>query len=305
MKFKLGVIVFVALCGFLFISGVNVSATPSNNLKVSFIDVGEGDSILIQDQTGFNVLIDGGVPLAGPKVIDYMLEQGVDEIDVMVATHAHKDHIGGLVEVLRETDIPVHQILYNGDSGDTEIWAEFAEAVNERRLTLTAAHYPMTYTWGTSTAYVLNPVSDSAEVNQVNDNQNSKSVVILLDNADVDFLFTGDIGSSAEAAILTRFTPISAEILKVAHHGGGSSSSPEFLSAVSPAEAIISVGDNRYGYPDEETLERLLAVGARIWRTDQDGTIVVLSDGESYSINGYSPLGDYQIFLPIVVEMLH
>jgi competence protein ComEC len=304
MKYKLGVIVFSTLFGFLFIAGVNVSATPSNNLKVSFIDVGQGDSILIQDQTGFVALIDGGVPLAGPKVIDYMREQGVDEIDVMVATHAHKDHIGGLVEVLRETDIPVHQILYNGSSSDTEIWANFAEAVNERRLTLTAARYPMTFTWGASTAYVLNPVSDPAEVNQVNDNQNSKSVVILLDHADVEFLLTGDIGSSAEAAILSRFTPISAEILKVAHHGGGSSSSAIFLAAVSPAEAIISVGDNRYGYPDEETLDRLLAVGARIWRTDQFGTIVVSSNGGSYTVNGFSPSG-YQIYLPIVVELLH
>jgi len=304
MKFKLSIVVFFALIGVLFISGSNISATPSNNLKVSFIDVGEGDAILIQDVTGFNVLIDGGIPLAGPKVIDYMREQGVDEIDVMVATHAHKDHIGGLTEVLRETDIPVHQILYNGDSGDTEIWANFAEAVHDRRLTLTAVHYPMTYTWGTSTAYVLNPISDLLELNQVNDNQNSKSVVVLLDHADVDFLFTGDIGSSAEAAILSRAIPISAEILKVAHHGSESSSSASFLEAVSPSEAIISVGENPSGYPNEETLDRLLAAGARIWRTDQVGTIVVLSDGASYSINGYSPL-DYQIFLPIVVEMFH
>jgi len=129
--------------------------------------------------------------------------------------------------------------------------------------------------------------------------------VILLDHANVDFLFTGDIGSLTEATILSRGIPISAEILKVAHHGSGSSSSVPFLEAVSPSEAIISVGENPYGYPNEETLDRLLAVGARIWRTDQSGTIVVLSDGASYSINGYSSLGGYQIFLPIVVEMHH
>ena len=248
------------------------------------------------------MLIDGGKPLAGPKVIDYLREQGVDEIDVMVATHAHKDHIGGLIEVLQETDIPVHQILYNGDSGDTEIWADFAEAVRDRRLTLTAAHYPMTYTWGTSTAYVLNPVSDLLELNQVNDSQNSKSIVILLDHADVEFLFTGDIGASVEAALLSRANPISAEILKVAHHGAGSSSTAPFLAAVSPAEVIISVGKNPSGYPSRETLDRLLAAGARIWRTDQTGTIVVLSDGISYSVNGILPLG-YKVYLPIVVEM--
>jgi competence protein ComEC len=300
---KWRVIVIITVLGSLFISGWNISATPSNNLKVSFIDVGKGDSILIQDETGFNVLIDGGIPMAGAIVIDFMREQGVDEIDVMVASHAHKDHIGGLIEVLRETDIPVNQILYNGDSGDTEIWADFADAALDRRLTLTPAHYPMTYTWGTSTAYVLNPVSDPLGLNQAIDNQNAKSVVILLDHADVDFLFTGDIDSLTEAAILSRATSISAKILKVPHHGSGSSSSDAFLAAVNPVEAIISVGDNSSGYPNEETLYRLLAAGARIWRTDQSGTIVVLSDGVSYSIYGLQTLG-YQVFLPIVIDMI-
>ena len=94
MKFKLGVFVLLTIFGSLFVSGLNVSAAPGSDLTVSFIDVGKGDAILIQDETGFNVLIDGGEPLAGPKVIDYMREQAVDKIDVMVATHAHKDHIG-------------------------------------------------------------------------------------------------------------------------------------------------------------------------------------------------------------------
>jgi competence protein ComEC len=287
----------------LFISGLDISDIPSNNLKVSFIDVGYGDSILIQDITGFDVLIDGGSPLAGSKVIDYLREQGVDEIDVMVATHAHKDHIGGLTEILQMTDIPVHQILYNGDSGDTETWADFAEAVNDRRLTLTSAHYPMTYTWGTSIAYILNPAPDLVETNQVNDVQNAKSVAILLDHAEVEFLFTGDIGASGELALISRANSISADILKVSHHGSDDSSNAAFLVAVSPAEAIISVGDNPSGYPHEETLDRLQSVGARIWRTDQAGTIVVLSDGASYTVNGLLPLA-YRMYLPIVVEML-
>lgn len=303
MNFKSGVIVLLTFLGSLFVSGSNVSAAPSNDLKVSFINVGKGDAILIQDETGFDVLIDGGIPLAGPRIIDYLHEQGVDELDVMIATHAHRDHIGGLIEVLQETDIPVYQVLYNGYPKDTDIWADFVEAVRDRGLTLTAAHYPMTYTWGTSTAYVLNPVSDLLGLNQVNDNQNSKSVVILLDHEDVEFLFTGDIGSSVEAALLSRAIPISAEILKVANHGGESSSSATFLEAVSPSEAIISVGENPSGYPNRETLDRLLAVGARIWRTDQSGTIVVLSDGVSYSVNGFPPLG-YKVYLPIVVEMI-
>jgi len=299
----LGIVVFFAILGFLFLSGLDVSAIPSDNLKVSFIDVGYGDSILIQDETGFDVLIDGGSPLGGTKVIGYLQDQGVDEIDVMVATHAHKDHIGGLTEILQQTDIPVHQILYNGDSGDTETWVDFAEAVNNRKLTLTPAHFPMTYTWGTSTAYILNPAPNLVETNQVDDVQNAKSVAIMLDHVKVEFLFTGDIGASGELALISRANSISAKILKVSHHGSDDSSNATFLAAVSPYEAIISVGDNPSGYPHEETLDRLQSVGARIWRTDQSGTIVVLSDGASYTVNGFSPLA-FRMYLPIVVEML-
>lgn len=303
MKIKLGIIICLTLFGFVLTSGTTVSATPGNNLKVSFIDVGYGESILIQDETGFDVLIDGGSPLGGTKVVDYLQEQGVDEIDVMVATHAHKDHIGGLTEILQETDIPVHQILYNGRSSDTETWTNFDEAVRDRGLTLSTAHYPMTYTWGTSTAYVLNPAPNLVEANQVDDVQNAKSVAILLDHAEVEFLLTGDIGASGELALISRANSISAEILKVSHHGSEDSSNAAFLAAVSPTEAIISVGDNPSGYPHEETLDRLQSVGARIWRTDQSGTIVVLSDGVSYTVNGLLPLA-YRMYLPIVVEML-
>lgn len=303
MKLKLDILVCLTLFGFMLTSGTTVSATPGNNLKVSFIDVGYGESILIQDETGFDVLIDGGSPLGGTKVVGYLQEQGVDEIDVMVATHAHKDHIGGLTEILQQTDIPVHQILYNGRSSDTETWTNFDEAVRDRRLTLTPTHYPMTYTWGTSTAYVLNPAPNLVETNQVDDVQNANSVAILLDHAEVEFVFTGDIGASGELALISRANSISAEILKVSHHGSEDSSNAAFLAAVSPTEAIISVGDNPSGYPHEEVLDRLLAVGARIWRTDHSGTIVVLSDGVSYTVNGLSPQA-FRMYLPIVVEML-
>ena len=125
----------------------------------------------------------------------------------------------------------------------------------------------------------------------------------MLDHAKVEFLFTGDIGASGELALISRANSISAKILKVSHHGSDDSSNATFLAAVSPYEAIISVGDNPSGYPHEETLDRLQSVGARIWRTDQSGTIVVLSDGASYTVNGLSPLA-FRMYLPIVVEML-
>lgn len=272
-------------------------ASTSNTLQVSFIDVGQGDSILIRDlSSGFDVLIDGGKPSAGPIVVAYLRDQGVDDIDVMVASHAHSDHIGGLIDVLELTDIPVQQVLYNGYPGDTSTWNEFATAVTNEGLTLTAAQYPYTYTWGTTTAYILNPIPG-----MLNPPQNDVSIVVLLDYADVDFLFTGDIDTSVESAIIAHGSPLAAEILKVAHHGSKYSSSATFLSEVDPSEAVISVGYNSYGHPDEGTLNRLRAAGARICRTDQSGTIVVLSDGVNYSVNVPCPFADW-VYLPIIIR---
>ena len=299
MNHRWSVFVILALLGYMFVISENSSAATGETLQVSFINVGKGDAILIHDSSGFDVLIDGGKPLGGPKVLKYLREQGVEDIDVMIATHAHIDHIGGLKEILHDKDLPVHQVLYSGYPGDTPIWDEFEEAVQDRGLTLTAAQYPMTYTWGTTTAYVLNPVSDLEKTTQ-----NDKSVVILLDHADIEFIFTGDISASVEAAILSRYTSLEAEILKVAHHGSEYGSSATFLAALSPLEAVITVGANPSGYPHEDTLNRLQAAGARIWRTDQSGTIVVSSDGMSHLVNGLMPLR-YRLYLTPIVETNH
>ena len=276
---------------------INVSANQSNSIQVSFIDVGQGDSALIQDDTGFDVLIDGGIASAGPTVVAYIREQGVDDIEVMVASHADSDHIGGLIEVLNAPDISVDMVLYNGYPGDTLTWDTFVTAVANEGATLIAAQFPLTYTWGSSTAHIMNPVPELT-----NPDQNDVSVVILLDSGEVEYLFTGDIDSTVEADIVARGTPVAADILKVPHHGSKYSSSEYFLSAVQPAEAVISVGDNPYGHPTDETIQRLLDAGARIWRTDEQGTIVVESDGFTYNIYGELDPINLAIFLPLLIK---
>ena len=127
-------------------------ATPTQTLQVSFIDVGQGDSALIHGSDGFDILIDGGKTSAGPTVVEYIRGQGIDDIDVMVATHADSDHIGGLIAVLNTSDIVIDQVLYNGYPGDTNTWTNFTTAVTNEGLTLNTAQFPMTYTWGTTTA---------------------------------------------------------------------------------------------------------------------------------------------------------
>ena len=288
----------IAICFFYSIParGSSPSATTTTNLTVSFIDVGQGDSIWIHDSDNFDILIDGGKPEAGPTVLAYLRAHAIDDIDVMLATHPDADHIGGLINVLNATDIPVDEVLYNGYLGDTATWTDFTTAVTNEGLTLTTAQHPTEYTWGSTTAQILNPVSglSSPETNDA-------SVVVLLSHGNVRFLFPGDISSSVESAVVAHGTPVAAQVLKVAHHGSAYSSSASFLSAVNPLEAVISVGVNTYGHPSPDTISRLLAAGARVWRTDQQGSIVIVSDGSTYNVT--SP-ASYLVYLLLIMKSM-
>jgi beta-lactamase superfamily II metal-dependent hydrolase len=278
------------------ISSISVNASPTitTTLTVSYIDVGQGDSIWIHDSNGFDILIDGGKPSAGPTVLAYLRSHGIDDIEVMIASHPDSDHIGGLIDVLEATDIPVQQVLYSGYPGDTVIWDDFITAVANEGITLTVAQYPYEYTWGSTMAYILNPVSGLS-----NPATNDASVVTLLSHGNIRFLFPGDISSTVEAVVVAHGTSVATQILKVAHHGSAYSSSASFLSAVSPHEAIISVGDNSYGHPSDDTISRLQAAGARVWRTDQWGTIIVVSNGTTYTITSST---GYKVYLPLVMN---
>lgn len=254
---------------------------PEGNLQVSFIDVGQGDSALLQDANGFDVLIDGGTLSAGPTVVAYLKQKGVDRLEVLVASHPDSDHIGGLIDVLEDPDIAVDAVLYNGYPGMSTTWNKFIAAAASRGLTPTPAQFPLDLTWGDMQAHILNPSGSLPSPEE-----NKASLVIRIDHANVRFLFPGDVDTTVEATLVARLTPLAAQVLKVAHHGSRYSSSASFLSAVSPADAIISVGDhNTYGHPAPETLQRLADAHAQIWRTDLDGTILVISDGSSYTIS--------------------
>jgi beta-lactamase superfamily II metal-dependent hydrolase len=277
-----GIIVLVVL-----FAVTRARTAPSGNLQISFIDVGQGDSALLQDANGFDVLIDGGVPAAGPTVVAYLKQKGADHLEVMVASHPDSDHIGGLIDVLEDPGITVDALVLNGYPGTTITWNNFIAAATSRGLTPTVAQFPLDLSWGDMQAHVLNPASGLT-----NPDPNDASLVIRIDHANVRFLFPGDISSTIEATVVARLTPVSAQVLKVAHHGSKYSSSSSFLTSVHPTDAIISVGKNSYGHPAPETLQRLVDAGIRTWRTDLDGTILIVSDGVTYTISA-----PYRLFL--------
>jgi beta-lactamase superfamily II metal-dependent hydrolase len=257
-----------------------INAEPTAQiLTVAFLDVGQGDATLIRDGNGFDILVDGGRKGAGEYLLDYMREVGVDDLEVVLATHADSDHIGGLIAVIEADDIPVESVFYNGFPGTTQTWTEFSDAVSASGLSLIQAQYPNTYTWGGITVQVLNPPSS-----MIDPDQNDASVVLLVDYAQISLLLPADIDSSIENKLPNRVTTLQADILKVAHHGSKHSTSQSFLGEVQPQEAIISVGTNPYGHPAPETLSRLNDIETGIWRTDLVSTILLTSDGESFEI---------------------
>jgi competence protein ComEC len=272
-------------------------AEPSNALMtIAFIDVGQGDATLIRDGNGFDVLVDGGRKSASDDLLEYIRQVGVDDLEVVLATHADSDHIGGLIAVLEAVDIPVENVYFNGYPGDTQTWTEFSSAVTSTGLSLNQAQFPETYSWGGINVQVINPLPS-----MVDPDQNKASIVLLLDYAQVTVLLPADIDSSVENQLSSRTVSLQADILKVAHHGSKFSTSQSFLQDVLPQEAVISVGANPHDHPTIETLTRLAEIGANIWRTDYFGTVLLTSNGESYEMLPkltFLPFSFHTIFFP-------
>ncbi len=288
------VLTSLLLCFSVFLLFVTPPRTRAGAFEeADFINVGQGDAILLQDGNGFDVLIDGGKPSAGPSLLAFLRQRGVSDIDVMVASHADSDHIGGLIDVLKADDIQVHQVAFNGYPGATVTWQNFISAIQVKGAQLIEIQFPQEFNWGLIRVNVLNPANGllSPDTNQA-------SLVLKVRLEQINFLFTGDIDQTIEATVIARKTPIAADILKVAHHGSEYSSSINFLTAVKPNQAIISVGPNSYGQPSANSLERLQFIGAKIWRTDFWGTVSIFSSGLNYIISTeFKPM-----FLPLVIN---
>ena len=243
-----------------------------SGLTVYFLDVGQADAavVICDDEV---LMIDGGNVADSSLIYSYLTNTlGLEHIDYMIGTHAHEDHIGGLSAALNACTVgTVYSSVTDYDSDAFQNFRRYAE---DRGVALTVPDVGDTFDVGEAEVEFLAPVYDY-------DNVNDQSIVVRIEYGDTSFLFTGDAEWDSEHDMIDNGANLSADVLKVGHHGSDTSSNYVFLREVMPRYAVISVGEgNSYGHPTEETLSRLSDVGAEIYRTDLQGTIICKSDGQ-------------------------
>lgn len=221
------------------------------------------------------VLIDGGG--RSPGVTAYLEDHVNGSLEVLIATHPHADHIGGLIEVLDDFD--VEEIWLNGDTSTSNTYSDFMAKVNSEGAEVKEARRGDTIVVDSLMFDVLHPIEPL--VSDINDN----SIVLMLSYGDIDFLFTGDATTESENSMIADGVLADIKILKVGHHGSRYSSSQAFLDIVGPEVAIYMAGSgNTYGHPHDETISALEDIGADVYGTDVSGNIVVTTDGETYDV---------------------
>jgi competence protein ComEC len=249
-------------------------------LKIVFFDVGQGSAVFMETPQKAQILIDGGPDARILEKLGQAMPFWDREIDLMISTHPDADHLTGLLEVLKSYQVKT--IGSTGVIGLTAPAREFAREVeNERAEKVVFRRGQKILIGHDLTLWVLAPL-ESFEGREVKD-YNSSSLVLKMSFGQIDFLLTGDSPISVEKELAKAGTvpPLASEVLQVGHHGSKSSTSEEFLQAVSPKIAVIQVGrDNRYGHPNAEVLERLVKYGIRVMRTDEAGDIKFLTDGK-------------------------
>ncbi len=252
------------------IESVDVSSLPESAMRVHFIDVDQGDSILLESDGRF-VLIDAGEKEYGNTVCNYLTKLGVETLDYVIATHPHTDHCGGLTQVINTFECS--NFITAETDQSTKTWIDVLLAVDENDVNYIDAVVSESYSFGEAYFEILAPCSSTF------DNYNDYSVVVKAVCGDTSFLLTGDAETTSEKEMLNSGADLKADVLKVAHHGSTTSSCDEFLDAVSPDYAVISCGvQNEYGHPHTEIIDALNIRGITTYRTDELGTIVALSD---------------------------
>ena len=255
---------------------ISYATVASGQLEVRILDMGQADSILIRTQEKA-ALIDAGENDMGQQVLRELDQLGITSLDLVIGTHPHSDHIGGLDTVLEE--IPVEKLVMPQLPDDlvptTATYLDVLWAAQAQNLEIDAAQPGVSYDLGSGAVLtLLGPVGKYDDLNAI-------SVVSRLDFGTCSFLFTGDATTLSEENLLKSGANLDVDILDVGHHGSNTSSSPAFLAAVSPIASSISCGaNNSYGHPHAEVVERLSEYGP-IFRTDLLGTILFTSDGSS------------------------
>lgn len=245
-------------------------------LEVHFIDVGQGDSILITCGED-TMLIDAGDNNQGTKVQKYLMKQGVDSLDYVIITHPDADHLGGMDVIIYKYDCGM--IFMPDVEKDTEPYQEVLDVMELKYYSKTIPKVGDEYKLGNATFQIISPALTYSETN-------NNSIVIRLVHGDNSFLFTGDIELQAQQEMAYSGFELKSTVMKIPHHGGKGGYQKWFYNEVQPEYAVISCGiNNSYGHPNQEVLESLKEFGVQLYRTDEQGNIVATSDGKSISWN--------------------
>ena len=245
-------------------------------LEVHFIDVGQGDATLITCG-GEAMLIDTGDDSKGTLLQNYLQKQGIKRLDYLVLTHPDSDHIGGAPVIL--TKFQVDTVFVSDYEKDNKTYRKLIQAMDDKGLDGITPQVGSSYTLGGASFTILAP-------NQTYEDPNNASIALLLQNGSNRFLFTGDAEEKAEQDILENGIPVRADVYQAGHHGSRTSSSEAFLDAVQPAYAVVSCEEgNSYGHPHAQTLNALRSRGIKLFRTDEQGSIIAISDGSQITWN--------------------
>jgi len=248
---------------------------PSDLLAIRFIDVGEGDAILVV-QGDYAMLVDGGPAEMGAHVFSYLRDHGITTLDYVVATHPFADHVGGLPDVFSR--VRVRNVLLPMIYHDTTAYNAFLLAVENSRANVAVPFAGYTFALGNAVVTVLSPSPTDQW-----DNRANYSIVMRIEFGSTGFLLMGDAMREVEANLLDSDARLSADVLKVARHGASSATTSGFLDAVNPAIAVISAGNDN-SFLSQEVLRRLANAGVHTFRTDINGSIVITSDGTTLGV---------------------
>lgn len=273
-------IIVVVIGGYLGIDMTQKNHVPQKEkLMISYMDVGQGDAAYI-NVNGNDILIDAGPRSDSKKLMEQLKAKNIDDFELVIATHPHEDHIGGMVDVFNEYD--VENFYAPKVTHTTKTYQSLVKAIKNEGLQMKELKGGMVLDLGEGAEFeVFTPQSSSYE--ELND----FSPIMKLSFGETSYMFTGDAESHAEKEALAKYkNSLDADVLKFGHHGSSSSSTPEFIEAVSPEYGIIScASDNKYGHPHKETLDTIKKYDIKTFRTDEDGEIILTSDGKTINFN--------------------